>query len=69
VIETTGTSVYNGGQFEPIQQTYINNAGTWQTVRTTWIKDGGVWKPALGGVPPVFGIVSDTVGVNSRPFS
>ena len=69
VIETTGTSIYNGGQFEPVQQTYINNAGTWQIVKTVWLKDNGIWKPALGGVPPVFGTVPDTIGVNSRPFS
>ena len=69
VIETTGTSIYNSGQFEPIQQTYINNAGTWQIVKTVWINDSGIWRPALGGVPPVFAVVPDTIGVNSRPFS
>ena len=69
VIETTGTNIYNSGQFEPVQQTYVNNAGTWQIVKTAWIKDGGIWKPVLGGVPPVFGIVPGNIGVNSRPFS
>jgi hypothetical protein len=69
VIETTGINVHNGGQFIPVQQTYINNAGTWQPVQSLYVKDGDIWKPVAGSLPPVFGLVPDTIGVNSRPFS
>ena len=69
VIETTGTNVYDSGQFVPVQQTYVNRGGIWSSVRAIWIKDGGIWKPVAGSIPPVFGIVPNTIGVNSRPFS
>ena len=69
VIETTGTNVHNGVQFLPVQQSYVNTAGTWLPVRSLWVKDNGIWKPVAGSVPPVFGVVPDTIGVNSRPYS
>jgi hypothetical protein len=68
VIETTGTNVHDSGQFIPVQQTYINNAGSWQPVRSLYVNDGGIWKPVAGSVPPVFDIVPNTIGVNSRLF-
>jgi hypothetical protein len=61
--------VYDSGQFVPVQQTYVNSAGTWNLVRSLWIKDDDIWKPVIGSVPPVFGIVPNTIGVNSRPYS
>ena len=69
VIETTGTNVHDSGQFVPVQQTYVNSAGTWKAVKALWVKDGGIWKPVAGSVPPVFGLVPNTIGVNSRPYS
>lgn len=69
VIETTGINVHNGGQFVPVQQSYVNTAGTWQPVKALWVKDSGIWKPVAGSLPPVFGTVPNTIGVNSRPFS
>jgi hypothetical protein len=61
--------VHDSGQFIPVQQTYINNAGSWQPVRSLYVKDGGIWKPVAGSVPPVFGIIPNTIGVHSRPYS
>jgi hypothetical protein len=69
VIETTGINVHNGGQFVPIQQSYVNTAGTWRPVRSLYVKDDGIWKPVAGSVPPVFSIVPNTIGVNSRLYS
>lgn len=69
VIETTGTNVHDGLQFNAIQQTYIKDAGAWKSVRAIWIKDGGIWKPVDGSVPPVFDLLSNTLGVNSRVWS
>jgi hypothetical protein len=69
VIETTGINVHNGEQFVPIQQSYVNTAGTWRPVRSLYVKDDGIWKPVAGSVPPVFSIVPNTIGVNSRPYS
>jgi hypothetical protein len=68
VINTTGTNVHDGLQFNAVQQTYVKSGSTWQTVRGIWVKDGGIWKPVAGSVPPPFGIVSGTIGVNSRPW-
>ena len=69
VIETTGINVHNGGQFVPVQQSYVNTAGTWQPVKALWVKESGIWKPVAGSLPPVFGTVPNTIGVNSRPFA
>jgi hypothetical protein len=69
VIETTGINVHDSGQFVPVQQTYVNNGGAWRPVRSLWVKDGGIWKPVAGSLPPVFGTVPNTIGVNSRLFS
>lgn len=69
VIETTGTNINAGGTYIPVQNTYIKDGGIWKEAKTIWIKDGGIWKPVDGGVPPVFNVVPNTIGVNSRPFS
>jgi hypothetical protein len=68
VIETTGINVHNSGQFRPIQQTYVNSNGIWNPVKALWVKNDGIWKPVAGSIPPVFGVVPGTIGVNSRPF-
>jgi hypothetical protein len=68
VIETTGTNVHDSGQFLPVKQTYIKDSGIWKPVSALWVKDGGIWKSVAGSVPPVFGLIPDTIGVNSRPF-
>lgn len=69
VIETSGLNVNQGGTYFPVQNTYVNSGGIWQPVKTVYIKDGGIWKAVLGGTPPVFSTVPNTIGVNGRPYS
>lgn len=69
VIETTGTNINAGGTYIPVQNTYVRDGGIWKEAKTIWIRDGGIWRPVSGGVPPVFSVIPDTIGVNSRPFS
>lgn len=69
VIDTYGTLVHSGGSFVPVETTYVRDNDIWKPVKTVWIKDGGVWKAVNGGVPPLFNVVPNTIGVNSRPYS
>ena len=68
VIESTGTNINAGGTYFPVQNTYVKVAGAWKEAKTVWVKEGGLWKPVAGGVPPVFSVVPNTIGVSSRPY-
>jgi hypothetical protein len=69
VIQTTGTNIHNNGSFQAVNQTYFKFNDFWNPVKGIWVKDGGVWKEVAGSTPPVFSIVPDTIGVNSRPYN
>jgi hypothetical protein len=67
--ETTGTNINVDGNYVSAINTYVKDGGVWKEAKTIWIKDGGIWKPVDGGVPPLFSLIPDTIGVNSRPYS
>ena len=67
--ETTGTNINVDGNYVSAINTYVKDSGVWKEIKTIWINDGGIWKPVDGGVPPLFSVIPDTIGVNSRPYS
>lgn len=69
VIQTSGTNVHDGSGFLPVNQTYIKFNDFWNPVKGIWVKENGVWKEVAGSTPPLFNVVPNTIGVNSRPYS
>jgi hypothetical protein len=67
--ETTGTNINVDGNYVSAIKTYIKDSGVWKEANTIWINDNGIWKPVDGGVPPLFSVIPNTIGVNSRPYT
>lgn len=64
-----GGSVYDGGEWKLVQQTYIKDSGIWKSVQTTYVNVNGIWKPIQGAPVPTFALVNGAFGALSRTYS
>ena len=63
-----GGYVKDGGQWKPVQTTYINVNNSWTPVQTTYINVDGIWKPIQGVPVPTFAPFYGAFAPASRSF-